>query len=112
MPFVRVCPRLFWNQPTNRPAFRVNVQKFRAAFEWLKHNNAHYHNNGWIEASVAKWEEAMQPNTEVHIGRDRFQDFSDQALPVDGSEFRAASGEKVPAWTPSLPAHRAPALHT
>ena len=46
--------------------------------------------------AAARWE-VLRANLEAVMGY------------VDGSEFRAASGNKVPAWTPPVPAHRTPA---
>jgi hypothetical protein len=83
-PFVMVRPRRFANRPTTKAPFKINVQKIRDAFRWLKENNPYYYNVDWIESRTADW-----LDEEIPVGTSRSEDIlTGQALPVSSEVFR------------------------
>ena len=64
MPIVQVRPRNYKGRATGQALFKVDVQKLRRAFQWLKKNNAYYANVEWREEAAAAWAaEDMQVGT-------------------------------------------------
>ena len=70
MPFVMVQPRSFKNQRSPKAPFKINVDKVRKAFVWLKQHNPYYHNIEWVSSAEAAWRE-----DDVQIGTVREEDF-------------------------------------
>ena len=79
MPFVQIRPRSIGNRPSFRAPFKVNVEKLRHAFEWLKKYNPYYHDVEWLEASAAEWlgEDIQLPT------REESETEREQAVPVN-----------------------------
>ena len=67
MPFVMVRPRTLRNRVSKKMPFKVNVDKFRAAFLWLHKNNPLYAHTKWDESSAHAWsdEDVAVKETEV-----------------------------------------------
>jgi len=63
--------------------FKVNVEKLRAAFLWLKEHNPFYVNIKWDESAAQQWSEE-----DVAVGITREEDLvSDQLLAVNQEVF-------------------------
>ena len=56
MPFVQVRPRKYKGRSPGKALFKVDVQKLRLAFEWLKQHNPFYYHVEWFEGAAAAWE--------------------------------------------------------
>ena len=83
MPFVMVRPRTLRNRVSNKMPFKVNVEKLRAAFLWLKAHNPFYVNIKWDESAAQQWSEE-----DVAVGITREEDLlSDQLLAVSQEVF-------------------------
>ena len=70
MPFVMVRPRLFKNQRGPKAPFKINVDKVRKAYAWLKKHNPYYRNVEWIDSAEAAWR-----CDDVRVGVVREEDF-------------------------------------
>ena len=68
MPFVQVRPRKYKDHSPGKALFKVDVQKLRLAFEWLKKYNTFYYNVEWREDAAAAWE---AEDVEIGVTRDR-----------------------------------------
>ena len=79
MPFVQVRPRSMGNRPSFRAPFKVNVDKLRHAFLWLKEFNPYYHDVEWLDASAAEW---LRDDVELPTRVDEETECG-QALPVN-----------------------------
>ena len=52
MPFVQVRPRKYKNHVPPKALFKVDVQKLRLAFAWLKTHTLYYHDVEWSEKAA------------------------------------------------------------
>ena len=85
MPFVQVRPRKYKNHAPPKALFKVDVQKLRLAFAWLKRHNPYYQEVEWNENAATAWEPA-----DVVIGVVREANNEDgQALPVSNDCFQS-----------------------
>ena len=83
MPFVMVRPRTVRNRESNEMPFKVNVQKLRAAYLWLKENNPYYRHITWDTDAAHAWS-----HEDVSVGTTKEEYFlSDQPLPVAQEHF-------------------------
>ena len=83
MPFVMVRPRAFRNKVSNKKPFKVDVNKLRAAYAWLKQHNGYYRDIDWNESAAAAWSADS-----VEVGTTREEDLlGDQPLAVSREEF-------------------------
>ena len=85
MPFVQIRPRSLGNRPSFRAPFKVNVDKLRHAFLWLKQYNPYYHDIEWLDSSAAEWE---KDDIQLPIREEEEGDCG-QALPVSSENFLA-----------------------
>ena len=84
MPFVQVRQRKYKNHAPPKALFKVDVQKLRLAFAWLKRHNPYYQEVEWNENAATAWEAA-----DVVIGVVREANNEDgQALPVSNDCFQ------------------------
>ena len=56
MPCVQVRPRKYKGHSPGKALFKVDVQKLRLAFEWLKQHNPFYYHVEWREDAATAWE--------------------------------------------------------
>ena len=56
MPCVQVRPRKYKGRSPGKALFKVDVQKLRLAFAWLKQHNPYYYHVEWREDAAAAWE--------------------------------------------------------
>ena len=83
MPFVMVRPRTLRHRVSNKMPFKVNVEKLRAAFLWLKAHNPFYFNIKWHESAAHAWS-----GEEVTVGITREEDLlNDQHVAVSQEDF-------------------------
>ena len=59
MPFVQVRPRKYKGRSPGKALFKVDVQKLRRAFEWLKQHNPFYYHVEWREDAATAWGQMM-----------------------------------------------------
>ena len=55
MPFVMVRPRTFKNQNKRGSPFKIDVDKVRRAFAWLKKYNPYYRGIEWVSSAEEAW---------------------------------------------------------
>ena len=83
MPFVQVRPRKYKGHSPGKALFKVDVQKLRLAFEWLKQHNPYYYHVEWREDAAAAWEAE-----DVEIGVTRgATELAGEGLPVSSACF-------------------------
>ena len=79
MPFAMVRPRNFKNQRSPKAPFKIDVDKIRLAFQWLKVHNPHYHDIEWVPSAEAAWREE-----DVQVGTVREEDFDlEHGVPIN-----------------------------
>ena len=85
MPFVQVRPRRYKNHVPPKALFKVDVQKLRLAFAWLKIHSPYYQEVEWNEKAATAW-----GPEDVVIGVVREANHEDgQALPVSKQCFQS-----------------------
>ena len=85
MPVVQVRPRHHKGHGPGKRPFKVDVQKLRHAFRWLKENNPYYFNVEWQEKAAEAWNAE-----ELQVGSTRdVVDDPTQAPPVSRACFNA-----------------------
>ena len=93
-PFVMVRPRKFHNRPSGKAPFKVNVQKLRSAFAWLKMNNPYYYNVEWVDAREAEW-----VDEDIPVGSTREEDvmqaLASQCKRVRGMDAACAGPSRI-----------------
>ena len=83
MPFVMVRPRVFENRRSPKAPFKINIDKVRKAFLWLKQHNQYYRDIEWINSAEAAWR-----NENMQVGSVREEDFVlAHGLQVDRAVF-------------------------
>ena len=66
MPFVFVRPRVLKTQKSHPAPFKVDVNKVKRAYDWLKAHNPYYANIPWEPSAEEAWKE-----DDVQMGTDR-----------------------------------------
>ena len=99
MPFVMVRPRVFRSRTSNKMPFKVNVDKLRAAFAWLKRHNAYYRAVDWDESSAASW---SSESLVVGTTREEYL-LGDQPLAVSPEDFERWMQETFNQQDPESP---------
>ena len=84
MPFVQVRPRKYKNHVPPKALFKVDVQKLRLAFAWLKTHNPYYHDVEWSERAATAWED---PEVVIGVVREASDD-DGQPVPVSSQCFQ------------------------
>ncbi len=83
MPFVMVRPRIFKNQRSPKAPFKIDIDKVRKAFQWLKQHNPYYHDVEWISSAETAWRDE-----DVLVGSLREEEFDlEHGLHVDRAVF-------------------------
>ena len=83
MPFVMVRPRNFKNQQKRGSPFKIDVDKVRRAYAWLKKFNPYYRAIEWVSSAEEAWRE-----DEVQIGTVREDNFDlDDHLQISREAF-------------------------
>ena len=83
MPFVMVRPRVFKKQRSPKAPFKINIERVRKAFLWLKQHNPYYRDIEWVSSAEAAWRDE-----DVQVGSVREEDFElAHGLQVDRTVF-------------------------
>ena len=77
-------PRKLRSHAAGKALFKIDVQKLRLAFAWLKEHNPYYYNVEWREDAAVAWE---AEDVTIGVAREA-SDADGQALPVGRECFK------------------------